>query len=43
MFFDDETVELITESQVQSTFGSTSDYGQNNMDHGYILFYEKAG
>ncbi|GIL87907.1 hypothetical protein Vretimale_6301 [Volvox reticuliferus] len=43
LFFDDENVELITESQVQSTFGSTSEYGQNNMDHGYILFYERAG
>ncbi|GLC37566.1 Ubiquitin carboxyl-terminal hydrolase 3 [Pleodorina starrii] len=43
LFFDDENVELITENQVQSTFGSTSEYGQNNMDHGYILFYERAG
>ncbi len=43
LFFDDETVEPITESQVQSTFGSTSEYGANNMDHGYILFYERAG
>ena len=42
LFFDDENVEPITESQVQSTFGSTSDYN-NNMDHGYILFYERVG
>lgn len=41
LFFDDENVESISESQVQSTFGSTQEYS-NNMDHGYILFYEKA-
>lgn len=34
LFFDDENVESITESQVQSTFGSTQEYGGNNMDHG---------
>mmetsp|Transcript_4642 Transcript_4642/g.8008 ORF Transcript_4642/g.8008 Transcript_4642/m.8008 type:complete len:352 (-) Transcript_4642:104-1159(-) len=43
VFFDDENVELITESQVQTTFGSTQENMQsNNMDHGYILFYERA-
>ncbi len=42
LFFDDETVELISEAQVQSTFGSTSEYGSNNMDHGYILVYERV-
>lgn len=34
LFFDDENVESITESQVQSTFGSTQEFGSNNMDHG---------
>ena len=34
LFFDDDNVETITESQVQSTFGSTQEYGNNNMDHG---------
>ena len=29
--------------QVQTTFGSTQEYANNNMDHGYILFYERAG
>ncbi|GFR43192.1 hypothetical protein Agub_g4184 [Astrephomene gubernaculifera] len=43
LFFDDESVTLINESQVQSTFGSTSDYGQNDTHHGYILFYERVG
>ncbi|KAF5832492.1 hypothetical protein DUNSADRAFT_11592 [Dunaliella salina] len=42
LFFDDENVETITESQVQSTFGSTQEYGNSNTDHGYILFYERA-
>lgn len=42
LFFDDENVETITESQVQTTFGSTQEYGNNNMDHGYILFYERV-
>mmetsp|Transcript_9046 Transcript_9046/g.29951 ORF Transcript_9046/g.29951 Transcript_9046/m.29951 type:complete len:351 (+) Transcript_9046:255-1307(+) len=40
LFFDDETVEPITESQVQSFFGSPNEY-TNNTDHGYILFYER--
>ena len=34
LFFDDETVDGITESQIQSTFGSTQEYGSSNMDHG---------
>lgn len=34
LFFDDESVDSITESQVQSTFGSTQEYGSGNMDHG---------
>lgn len=43
LLFDDENVVPITEIMLQTTFGSTSEYGQNNMDHGYILFYERAG
>ncbi|GAQ82475.1 Ubiquitin-specific protease [Klebsormidium nitens] len=39
LFFDDESVEPIDESMVQSFFGSTQEYS-NNTDHGYILFYE---
>jgi len=38
-FFDDENVEMIDESVVQTFFGSTQEYS-NNTDHGYILFYE---
>lgn len=34
LFFDDEGVDSITEQQVQSTFGSTQEYGAPNMDHG---------
>mmetsp|Transcript_26252 Transcript_26252/g.67522 ORF Transcript_26252/g.67522 Transcript_26252/m.67522 type:complete len:353 (+) Transcript_26252:415-1473(+) len=41
LFFDDENVEPVTESMVQTTFGSTTEFG-NNTDHGYILMYEKA-
>jgi hypothetical protein len=36
---DDESVEPIDESMVQSFFGSSQEYS-NNTDHGYILFYE---
>jgi hypothetical protein len=39
LFFDDENVEIIDESVVQTFFGSTQEYS-NNTDHGYILFYE---
>lgn len=39
LFFDDENVEIIDESIVQTFFGSTQEYS-NNTDHGYILFYE---
>eukprot|EP00246_Nothoceros_aenigmaticus_P015837 TRINITY_DN6841_c0_g1_i1.p1 TRINITY_DN6841_c0_g1~~TRINITY_DN6841_c0_g1_i1.p1 ORF type:complete len:373 (+),score=71.20 TRINITY_DN6841_c0_g1_i1:149-1267(+) len=39
LFFDDENVEIIDESVVQTFFGSTQEYA-NNTDHGYILFYE---
>lgn len=34
LFFDDESVDGITESQIQSTFGSTQEYGTANTDHG---------
>eukprot|EP00850_Spirogloea_muscicola_P006766 SM000032S12150 [mRNA] locus=s32:793065:795146:+ [translate_table: standard] len=39
LFFDDENVEPIDESMVQTFFGSTQEYSSNT-DHGYILFYE---
>jgi ubiquitin carboxyl-terminal hydrolase 12/46 len=38
LFFDDDNVDVITESQIQSTFGSTGGNG-GNTDHGYLLFY----
>ncbi|WIA11872.1 hypothetical protein OEZ85_011958 [Tetradesmus obliquus] len=41
LFFDDDQVDLINESTVAATFGSTQEYS-NHMDHGYILFYEKV-
>ena len=40
LFFDDENVEMIDESVVQTFFGSTQEYS-NNSEHGYILFYER--
>ncbi|XP_047318346.1 ubiquitin carboxyl-terminal hydrolase 4-like [Impatiens glandulifera] len=40
LFFDDENVEMIDESAVQTFFGSTQEYSSNT-DHGYILFYER--
>ncbi|KAL0357073.1 UNVERIFIED_CONTAM: Ubiquitin carboxyl-terminal hydrolase 3 [Sesamum calycinum] len=39
LFFDDENVEMIDESAIQTFFGSAQEYS-NNTDHGYILFYE---
>ncbi|XP_024959421.1 ubiquitin carboxyl-terminal hydrolase 4-like [Cynara cardunculus var. scolymus] len=39
LFFDDENVEMIDESAVQTSFGSAQEYASNT-DHGYILFYE---
>lgn len=42
LFFDDESVDGITESQIQSTFGSTQEYGSANTDHGYLLFFEST-
>mmetsp|Transcript_19518 Transcript_19518/g.32811 ORF Transcript_19518/g.32811 Transcript_19518/m.32811 type:complete len:347 (-) Transcript_19518:212-1252(-) len=41
LYFDDENVEPIEESVVQGYFGSTQD-GNNNTEHGYLLFYERA-
>jgi ubiquitin carboxyl-terminal hydrolase 12/46 len=40
LFFDDEIVEPIAETVVQTAFGSTQEYS-NNMDHGYILMFER--
>lgn len=40
LFFDDENVEMIDESAVQTFFGSAQEYSTNT-DHGYILFYER--
>ncbi|KAK2982332.1 hypothetical protein RJ640_009029 [Escallonia rubra] len=42
LFFDDENVEIIDESAVQTSFGSAQEYSSNT-DHGYILFYESLG
>ncbi|XP_056161163.1 ubiquitin carboxyl-terminal hydrolase 3 isoform X2 [Syzygium oleosum] len=42
LFFDDENVEMIDESAVQTFFGSAQEYSSNT-DHGYILFYERLG
>lgn len=39
LFFDDENVEIIDESAVQTSFGSAQEFSSNT-DHGYILFYE---
>ncbi|KAG6503570.1 hypothetical protein ZIOFF_035886 [Zingiber officinale] len=39
LYFDDENVEIIDESAVQTYFGSAQEY-TGNTDHGYILFYE---
>lgn len=41
LFFDDENVEMVDESAVQTSFGSAQEYSSNT-DHGYILFYERA-
>lgn len=40
LFLDDENVEMIDESAVQTFFGSAQEY-PTNADHGYILFYER--
>ncbi|MQL83041.1 hypothetical protein Taro_015534 [Colocasia esculenta] len=41
LFFDDENVEMIEESALQTFFGSSQEYS-SNMDHGYILLYERV-
>ncbi|CAH9084613.1 unnamed protein product [Cuscuta europaea] len=41
LYFDDENVEMIDESAVQTFFGSAQEYSSNT-DHGYILFYERV-
>lgn len=40
LFFDDENVDIIDESAVQTFFGSAQEYSSNS-EHGYILFYER--
>ncbi|PWA66443.1 ubiquitin carboxyl-terminal hydrolase 46 [Artemisia annua] len=39
LFYDDENVEIIDESAVQTAFGSAQEFASNT-DHGYMLFYE---
>ncbi|KAJ4794148.1 Ubiquitin carboxyl-terminal hydrolase 3-like protein [Rhynchospora pubera] len=39
LFFDDETVDMVDESNLTNVFGSVQEY-PGNTDHGYILFYE---
>jgi ubiquitin carboxyl-terminal hydrolase 12/46 len=39
LFFDDETVDMVDESNLTTFFGSAQEY-PGNTDHGYILFYE---
>jgi len=41
LFFDDESVEAISEATVQSAFGLPQEYNNNGMDHGYILMYNR--
>lgn len=40
LFFDDENVEMVDESAIQTFFGAAHEYSSNT-DHGYILFYER--
>jgi len=40
--FDDDNVEMIPESTLQTFYGSSREYA-GNTDHGYILFYERVG
>jgi len=39
--FDDETVEVVDEEQLQQVFGSTNELGSGS-EHGYMLFYSKS-
>ena len=41
LFFDDESVEAISESLVQTAFGSPQEYNSSSMDHGYILMFTR--
>ncbi|KAH6799462.1 ubiquitin-specific protease 3 [Perilla frutescens var. frutescens] len=41
LFFDDENVEMIDESAIQTFFRAAHEYSSNT-DHGYILFYERT-
>lgn len=41
LYFDDESVDQIDESFVQSYFGSTQE-NISNTEHGYILFYQRV-
>ncbi|PWZ20977.1 Ubiquitin carboxyl-terminal hydrolase 3 [Zea mays] len=40
--FDDDNVEMIPESTLQTFYGSSREYS-GNTDHGYILFYGRIG
>lgn len=40
--FDDDNVEMIPESTLQTFYGSYHEYS-GNTDHGYILFYGRIG
>ncbi|KAK9845683.1 hypothetical protein WJX84_010743, partial [Apatococcus fuscideae] len=42
LLFDDENVEVMDEATVRTAFGSTYEYS-SNMDHGYILLYQRQG
>jgi ubiquitin carboxyl-terminal hydrolase 12/46 len=39
--YDDDSVELVDEEQLQQVFGSTQD-SSSGSEHGYILFYSKT-
>ncbi|KAF3338331.1 ubiquitin carboxyl-terminal hydrolase 4 [Carex littledalei] len=39
LFFDDEAVDMVDESNLATFFGSAQEY-PGNTDHGYIMFYE---
>lgn len=41
LFFDDESVEAISEAMVQTAFGSPQEYNSSSMDHGYILMFTR--
>lgn len=40
--FDDDSVEVVDEEQLQQVFGSTTDRGQSGSEHGYMLFFAKS-